>query len=227
MHARGQSDLLHKMKTWSCKSNWSRNLNALIYQFNMTLPGKMKHLDLPVKWKNQYVMMPWPTLPLSAWVDCIFKKTLGQPILGGNKLDDEQAWTSMFLEFWTRFRAAKGDTHEVFTDHPDVLQHCIPVMLHGDEGRGKLRRAVMATSVQPAIIHQGHAGHSFNSRFLHSIMPGELYAGDSTLNLLQEALVEDLREVYTEGFKAPGFCTIWWLLHACTQGIGGHVFLST
>ena len=187
----------------------------------------MKHLDLPVKWKNQYVMMPWPTLPLSAWVDCIFKKTLGQPILGGNKLDDEQAWTSMFLEFWTRFRAAKGDTHEVFTDHPDVLQHCIPVMLHGDEGRGKLRRAVMATSVQPAIIHQGHAGHSFNSRFLHSIMPGELYAGDSTLNLLQEALVEDLRELYTEGFKAPGFCTIWWLLHACTQGIGGHVFLST
>ena len=109
----------------------------------------------------------------------------------------------MFRDFWVKFKAARGDGHKVFTDHAGELEFCIPVMLHGDEGRGKLHRAVMATSVQPAILPDGHAGHSFNSRLLHSIMPGELYEGDMTVQILQDALVEDLRSLYLDGFEVP------------------------
>ena len=208
----GRSELLSKMKSWPSQKNWSRNLHTLIYKFQMTLPVRMEHLDLPVLWRNEHVMMPWPTLPPHAWLDCIFKKTSGQPILAGHQLKDVAAWTGVFQDFWRKFKAARGDAHEVFTDHATQLGNCVPIMIHGDEGRGKLHRAVMATSVQPAILPGGHAGHSFNSRMLHSIMPGELYEGDHTIDLLQDALVEDLRKLYTDGFpvsRLPCHADVW------------------
>lgn len=81
----GTSDLLSTMNKWSSQSNWSRNLHKLIYKFNMTLPVKMESLDLPVRWRNKHVMMPWPCLPFSSWVSCVFDKTCGQPLLAGKK----------------------------------------------------------------------------------------------------------------------------------------------
>ena len=118
---------------------------------------------------------------------------------------EQHAWKAMFRDYWGKFRVVKGH-HNVFQDHANELDCCVPVMLHGDEGRGKLRRAVRVTSIQPVLVPDGHAGHSFNSRFLHSIMPGELYAGDATMSILQEALVEELRNLYTEGFEVPSRC---------------------
>ena len=96
------------MKSWSYQTNWSRNLHKLIFKFNMTLPVRIVHLDLPVKWRNEHVMMPWPTLPPSSWLECVFKKTSGQPLLGGNKLSQVERWTSMLRDFWVKFRAAPG-----------------------------------------------------------------------------------------------------------------------
>ena len=192
------------MGSWSHKSNWSRNLHKLIHKFNMTLPVEMTSLDLPVRWQNRHIMMPWPCLPFSSWLQTIFQKTSGQPVLARHTLSQRQKWQGMFYDFWMKFKAARGERHQVFEDHGHRLQCCLPIFVHGDEGRGKLRRAVMATSVQPVLVAKGHAGHSFNSRFLHSIMPGELYEGDTTLQLLQEAL-EDLQNLYTHGIEAFRF----------------------
>ena len=58
----------------------------------------------------------------------------------------------MFSEFWERFKNARGTSHDVFRRHADRLQFCCPIAIHGDEGRGKLKRAVMATSVQPLVV---------------------------------------------------------------------------
>lgn len=198
----GTSDLLSTMNKWSSQSNWSRNLHKLIYKFNMTLPVKMESLDLPVRWRNKHVLMPWPCLPFRSWASCVFDKTCGQPLLAGKKISDDTAWKHMFRSLWSKFEASRGNQHPVFTDHVNELELCCPIMIHGDEGRRKLHRAVMATSIQPVLVQGGHAGHSFNSRFLHSIMPGELYEGDHTVQLLQEALVEDLRDLYTNGLQA-------------------------
>ena len=171
----------------------------------MTLPVDMVSIDLPVKWRNQHVMMPWPVLPFSSWLTCIFKRTGGQPVLAGYTLGQEVEWKTMFQNFWDKFRSAMGEYHPVFEDHAERLEVCLPIFIHGDEGRGKLRRAVLATSVQPVLVSEGHAGHTFNSRFLHSVMPGEHYEGDSTVQILQEALVEDLQGLYTHGCEALGF----------------------
>jgi len=187
------------MGTWTSPSNWSRNLHALIYKFNLTLPVQFEHIDLPVRWRNQHVMVPWPALPFSSWVKTVFMKSCGEPLLGGFKLQETQKWTTMFQDFWEKFKNARGTSHEVFRRHAGRLQFCCPIAVHGDEGRGKLKRAVMATSVLPLLVPNGHAGHSFNTRYLHSIMPGELYEGDATVEILQNSLVEDLRSLYEHG----------------------------
>ena len=126
-------------------------------------------------------------------------------MLAGYTLGQEVEWKTMFQNFWDKFRSAMGEYHPVFEDHAERLEVCLPIFIHGDEGRGKLRRAVLATSVQPVLVSEGHAGHRFNSRFLHSVMPGEHYEGDSTVQILQEALVEDLQGLYTHGCEALGF----------------------
>ena len=196
----GRSDLLSTLKSWSSPSNWSRNLHKLIYKFNMTLPVQFEHVDLPVVWNNQHVIFPWPTLPFSSWLTAIFKRSHGEPILAGTKLKDDKVWRNTFNGFWNKFKEARGDGHQVFQDHLNDLEYCVPVAIHGDEGRGKLKRAVMASSIQPLIVPNGHAGHSFNTRYLHSILPGELYEGDTSLAVLQDVLVEDLKKLYNDGF---------------------------
>ena len=43
-------------------------------------------------------------------------------------------------------------------------------------------------------------------------MPGELYEGDMTVEILQDALVEDLRSLYENGL--PVSCMHMWHSHA-------------
>ena len=121
-------------------------------RFNLTLPVQFEHVDLPVRWRYQHVMLPWPTLPFSSWVKTVFTKSYGQPLLGGHKLEETHKWTMMSSEFRERFKNARGTSHDVFRRHADRLQFCCPIAIHGDEGRGKLKRAVMATSVQPLVV---------------------------------------------------------------------------
>lgn len=213
----GRSDLLSTLKSWSSPSNWSRNLHKLIYKFNMTLPVQFEHVDLPVVWNNQHVIFPWPTLPFSSWLTAIFKRSHGEPILAGTKLKDDKVWKNTFNGFWNKFKEARGDGHQVFQDHLNDLEYCVPVAIHGDEGRGKLKRAVLASSIQPLIVPNGHAGHSFNTRYLHSILPGELYEGDTSCAVLQDVLVEDLKKLYNDGFTVS--CCIHKFMHPFMQKI--------
>ena len=175
-------------------------------------------MDLPVKWQNRSVMLPWPSLPFSSWLKCIFAKTNGEAVLGGFHVNSTFAWEQMHVQFWSRYKEAFGNSHPVFSDHEHQLRHCLPVMLHGDEGRGKLRRAVMCTSVQPVIRPLDRA-HSFCSRYLFALLPGEIYEADLSLSVLHDALVQDLIGLYQHGIVVPCLscedCSI-----GCKQSLG-------
>lgn len=209
----GLSDLLGTLKSWKCEKHWARNLHRLVFRFEMTLSLAMVTLSLPVKWKNESVMMPWPTLPFSSWVKCMFVKTKGQPILAGHTLSATDAWKTQHLDFWLRYRAAFGSEHGVFQTHAERLEYCVPIMIHGDEGRGKLRRAVMCTSVQP-VLRPLDKAHSFCSRYLHAILPGELYEGDITLDILHDSLVQDLCDLYHDGILVACLDVFSFVLHS-------------
>ena len=138
-------------------------------------------------------MLPWPTLRFSDWARYIFARTSGQPLLAGFELSQEAQWGEMFRLFWERYEKARG--HKLMADgHP--WETTVPIMIHGDEGRGKLRRCVMITSVSP-VLHS--KGHSFLSRYLYSVLPGENYEGDHSLDILQDNLVQDLQDLYESG----------------------------
>lgn len=121
------------MKSWSDPTNWSRNLHTLIYRFNVTLPVRFMLVDLPVRWRNQHVMLPWPTLPFSHWLEKVFAKSSGQPMLGGHILDDDNKWRSVFSQFWRNFKSARGDDHDVYRDHTNELEFCAPIAIHAPQ----------------------------------------------------------------------------------------------
>lgn len=197
---RGRSEVLRKMMSWHNRKNWCRNLQRLIYKFAMTLRVQVSMAELLVQFRGKSIVTPWPMLKFSSWVQTVFSRTSGEPLLGGLRLSDEAAWRGKLQQFWDRYRAGFG-WHAVFNDFPQSLDACIPVLLHGDEGRGKHKRAVMVTSVQP-LLHDG--GHSFLTRFLCAVLPAEQYCGDVTLDEMQTILVQDLQDLYLRGFQASG-----------------------
>lgn len=170
---------------------------------------EMTMLEVPVLCNDAEILLPWPVLKFSSWLKLIFKRTAGQPVLAGHKLSDIDAWQGMFREFWKKYASAFPG-HKVFEQKDkSTLARCIPMLLHGDEGRGKLKRAVMATSIQPLLKARGGKsgkthGHSFLSRFLYGILPGEKYCSGlgGSFETMQDAMVRDLQDLYEQGFQA-------------------------
>ena len=93
----------------------------------------------------------------------------------------------------------------MYNMHGRRLSQVIPMYYHGDEGRGKLRRAVLVTSYVAGLPKRGH---SFLSRYLAAVFPGERYAvgpdGVETLQALHEEVAKDLMDLYLNGFDAGG-----------------------
>ena len=117
---------------------------------------KVRTISTPV-WcltgKPRKITAQYPVLLPSEWVRCIFENYQGKVLLAGHCLDDENGFRSTFSEFWQRFRNVRP-TMEIFDSGYD-LSLAVPLAVHGDEGRGKLKRPVMVTAVQPLISWKG------------------------------------------------------------------------
>ena len=233
MHGRmclGFSQVLARMDSWTVRRHWCRNLHRLIYRFGLTLMVEMTMLEVPVLFRSVETPLPWPVLKMSSWMKIVFQKTQGQPLLAGFKLGQVKMWEDALGTFWSRFKASFPQ-HAVFREKDSaVLNRCIPILIHGDEGRGKLRRAVMATSVQPLLKAKStQKGHSFLGRFLYGILPGEMYCSGlgGSFETMQDALVQDLQDLYQHGIQAyvvmlryvchVSACVYTCMLHACHQ----------
>ncbi|CAE7805412.1 unnamed protein product [Symbiodinium sp. CCMP2592] len=123
---------------------------------------------------------------------------------------------SVLPEFWSRFQEVEPNNtvHAAFaagTMHPD---RTIPMVIHGDEGRGRKRLPAMVVNTHGLIgagckaFHEFHKdaprmqeqampvnikGHSMETRFLSFVLSKKSYGTDcSYLMRMFEALVEDL-----------------------------------
>ena len=76
-------------------------------------------------------------------------------LLGGHSLDEPEKFQAMLSQFWARFRLVRPslDLYQKTFDK----SFCIPIAVHGDEGRGKLRRPIMVEAWQPVISFKGTA----------------------------------------------------------------------
>lgn len=203
MNTRGRSDVLMQIASWKNPAHWSRNLHTLICRWSLSLPVSVSNVQCPCDFQGRISMLPWPVLLLSSWLTLIFRKTGGALIMNGFSVDDE-GHELQLKSFWELYKfVAPG--HAVYTVHSNRLGNVIPMYYHGDEGRGKLRRAVLITSYVAGLPA---AGHSFLSRFLATVFPGERYAtsqdGVETLEALHAFLAEDLLDLFLNGFDARG-----------------------
>lgn len=95
----------------------------------------------------------WPIIKLESWLDYMLGH---QPelLLGGHCLQDH-GWKDMFAKVWHLYRSVDG-AHRVYQDFAEAeFATCIPFMIHGDEGRGLVRRPYMVISTQPVVGHKG------------------------------------------------------------------------
>ena len=124
--------------------------------------------------------------------------------------------------FWSRWRVLRPN-HQIFElrDSPS-LERTLPVLLHGDEGRGAKRQGLMCLSATPILGHgvvtrsktkttdrsdsqlMNYVGHSFATRFLLGVMPKAAY--ENTPSVFQKfvsILADDFERLAKDGIICP------------------------
>ena len=141
------------------KRNECRNLHFLIHRTGKTFPVPVDRVTARVRvlsGKPSICDVNYPVLHMSSWTHAIFKTGNANILLAGHSLLQDCSYREVFEEFWQRFRNVRPDL-ELFQEAGADLGTCIPIGIHGDEGRGRLKRAVMILSLQPLVGHQGPA----------------------------------------------------------------------
>lgn len=137
------------------RKNACRNLTQLIKRTPGTLlpiPIDACKVHIRLRKPIRPVEVFWPVIKLSDWCR-YFLKHKPELLLAGHKLNDN--WPVFFRQFWADYRLACGGDHAIYS-HPDWdLGYCIPIFLHGDEGRGQLKRPFMVIAWQCAVGFNG------------------------------------------------------------------------
>ena len=149
------------MRTLSrcCKSkfdkNISRNLHGVIRRGKKLLQVEVSKVG--TMWrtsrKKPASFVLYPVLKPSDWVKCSLSRG-GHHFLGGKDLDHAVEFGETLQLFWSRFKDTDPN-FPFFGDFPEsAWKSAIPLALHGDEGRGRLKRPVLVLSAQTIIpIH--------------------------------------------------------------------------
>ena len=150
-----------------CDSHACKNLHRLLHSRGYTVPVNITTVTTPVRLVKRGVtkkcISQYPVLRLSDWCRCIFQ-TGGQFLLAGLTLQDDFGQTLRL--FWQRYQQIEAE-HPFFKQHCDAeWEHCIPYLIHGDEGRGAGKKPVMVISAQPLITSPDMS--EANQRGFHS-----------------------------------------------------------
>lgn len=128
-------------------SNASRSLHRIIHSSNKSLPVPISSVLTPIRVsrRRRVVRKPWPVLHLSDWLQTGFSNPYnGFYFLGGCQLNSLQQAEAILSDFWSKQERAEGQK-------PKDPARTIPFYIHGDEGRGQLRRPFLVVSFQPVI----------------------------------------------------------------------------
>ena len=106
----------------------------------------------------------------------------GEQFLGGHCLDSGHLFEEMFSGFWTKYQILYPD-FPFFQrpDYPEIAKLSIPILVHGDEGRGSCKRPIMCLSVQPLVGWQGIGTTNSSGLLIYiSEMPRSIASRTST-----------------------------------------------
>lgn len=134
-------------------SHICRNLDRLVHREGRLLPVQVSAVPTSIRTRKRATKLPvnFPVLKLSDWLAAIFK-TGGHFLLGGRSMNNLPEFQEELLSFWRLFRDAEPN-FPLFKDFPEESSwsSTIPLALHGDEGRGRRKLAVMILSYQTIL----------------------------------------------------------------------------
>ena len=140
------------------EANVCRNLHRLIHSSGRTFPVEIRVCATPVQvlcGKPGVRTVNYPVLHLSDWARLLLQKG-GAMLLGGFTLDQEPQIRRQFQDFWDKFKNVRPELAEIADlSSSDNAPIYVPMALHGDEGRGRLKRPVMIIGHQPIISYRG------------------------------------------------------------------------
>ncbi len=106
-------------------------------------------------------------------------------------VSQENEWSRELAVFWEKWRCIEP-WNEVYSDHANELDHCIPCMLHGDEGVGHRRKPLLQLS-WGSMLRIGCG--SLERMFLITSCPHKMYSkfnkGSSVGNTVIDKLLEE------------------------------------
>lgn len=130
-------------------SNASRGLHLLVHKHRRTLNVQVDAVQAPIKLTRQrkVELRPWPVLHLSSWAKMCMEDELygGFFMLGGHSLSKIQEVELMLENFWQRYDVVEPG------NMPPFPKRTIGFFIHGDEGRGQVKRPLLVISFQCII----------------------------------------------------------------------------
>lgn len=142
--------------TGKSKKHADRNLRRCILKAGASLQIDLVLVPTTItlrKPKLRTVKMFWPTLSMRSWLQ-ILLESYPRIALGGHRLHETQKWQQLFAWFWQQYKEI-DEHHPVYSLEGANLSWAIPIMIHGDEGRGLRSQAFMVQSWQFVISHLG------------------------------------------------------------------------
>lgn len=153
----GAGNLLCRIaSTRKSRSNVDRNLRRCIRKAGVTLDLELELVETTIKLKKPKLRVKsvyWPCFSMRSWA-AVLANSYSQYMFGGFRLEEHDKWRKLFSWFWATYQEY-DDQHPIY--HMDGVDTslCIPIMTHGDEGRGLRSQAFMVQSFQFCISHLG------------------------------------------------------------------------
>ena len=216
-----------------CKDkNSERDLQRVVvdkYKLSLPVRRSMLEVDNP--------SLKIPILEMRNWLDFILQNNCWH-VLVGLRQPDEKRERAILANFWDRYQKVCPD-HDVFkmaSAGQITLDHTCPVLLHGDEGRGRKHNAFLVVSfrgllgrgfdkaerqkcqnkVKKPYLKQlcNYKGHSYTSRFMICGLRKADYCGDnsSVFSALMSSVANQALSVSTEGVRDPQGKQRWLML---------------
>lgn len=126
------------------------NLHNLLAKTGKMLDVKISSIPLWIRYSRkrpQQALVNYPILRMNDWVDTIFRHG-GHFFLGGKPLDESMLFRQQLRDFWKNYRVVEPEFPSFRTVPETEWETCVPLAVHGDEGRGKGKSPIMVVTVQ-------------------------------------------------------------------------------
>ena len=198
-------------------------------QFGQSCPVKISRIDLPTKKR-----FPW--IKCSDWMKYLADSDRLELLVG---VKDITAMGPLLREFRLRYEKI-APQHELFERHRAGqvdISLVVPLLHHGDEGRGYKRLQVMVGSTHGMLgngcrvtepskvkvagklddpMKLNMVGNTWLTHFIHFLVPVALYKDSpESFHTLLEALANDYKMLFYEGCKLHGGQKLWACCVAC------------